>query len=346
MSNELCFFCGSPTKYTHREFRMGYTEYTFVKCPVCGRYEYTNRFAKPEYKDIVATYLYHHDKGEAGNNSLFYYFLGTNDEYDHRQQEPNTYAYHATIGEIKAFYPCTFSQKIDSILMALAQKSGYFGRIIEVSDNEIQSLFFIRRYNETGSALPVEDIKNQYIDILNYLSEIKYIQYKGLADSTKIELMADGWKAIDHLQISNKYNKDVFVAMSFNKALDPIRDAIKEGTTNAGFSAEFMDEIIHNKDIVPEMLRLIRECRFLIMDISEPNYGAYYEAGYALGLGKEVIITCSKKTYDRKYITDEEKKYEKYLKPHFDIAQKQILVWSDYNDLSRKLKEWIRALFG
>ena len=81
------------------------------------------------------------------------------------------------------------------------------------------------------------------------------------------------------------------------------------------------------------------------MDISDPNYGAYYEAGYALGLGKEVIITCKEEVLSHKYVTDEEKKYERYLKPHFDIVQKQILVWSDYEDLTHKLTEWIKALF-
>ena len=345
MYDEPCFFCGTKTNVAQSDFIQGYGTFTFVKCPVCGRYEYSERFKKSEYKDMVAAYLYHHDKSEAGNNPLFYYFLGTEDEYKNRMQLPGTYAYHTTIEDVKAFYPRTFSQKIDCSLLALAQKSGFFGKIIEVSDDEIQSLFFINRFDENGYSLPAGDIKNQYVDILNYLSEIKYIQYQGRPNSTKIELMPDGWKAIEHLQISDKYNKSVFIAMSFNEVLKPIRNAIKMGTLAAGFSPVIMDETIHNKLIVPEMLRMIREARFLIMDISEPNYGAYYEAGYALGLGKEVIITCSEKTYKKEYTTEEEKKYEKYMKPHFDIAQKQILVWESFEDLSCKLEQWIRALF-
>ena len=144
--------------------------------------------------------------------------------------------------------------------------------------------------------------------------------------------------------MTEKQNKDVFVSMSFADTTKSIREAIRIGIVNAGFSPDFMDEIIHNKQIVPEMFRMIRECRLLIMDISEPNYGAYYEAGYALGLGKEVIISCSSAVFSKQY-TEEEKRYEKYLKPHFDIAQKQILIWDDYNDLTKKLAEWIRALF-
>ena len=48
--------------------------------------------------------------------------------------------------------------------------------------------------------------------------------------------------------------------------------------------------------------------------------------------------------FNHKYESEEEKKYERYLKPHFDIAQKQILVWNDYDDLAKKLCEWIKAL--
>ena len=84
------------------------------------------------------------------------------------------------------------------------------------------------------------------------------------------------------------------------------------------------------------------------MDITDPNYGAYYEAGYALGLGKEVIITCRKDVHDRKAFKcdkDEMCKFEeKALKPHFDIAQKQILVWENTADLTKQLKEWILEL--
>lgn len=110
------------------------------------------------------------------------------------------------------------------------------------------------------------------------------------------------------------------------------------------------------------MLRLIRESRFLILDITEPNFGAYYEAGYASGLGKEVIVCCKKEIFDKKNficphlekIKEEDKEtlskedckyYSKALRPHFDIAQKQTLVWEDEGDLTKKLTEWIKFLF-
>lgn len=343
MSNSTCYFCGSNAA----EFdQISYIEERiFVKCPVCGRYEYTSRFAKPENKDIVAAYLYHHEKEHTENDDLFYYFLGTDEEFKRRKQAPAVPVYHATIEEIKAFYPRTFSQKIERSLLALAKKSEYYGNIVSISDDELCSLLFIRRFDSQGNPLKSEDIKNQYKWIRQYFYDAGYTVTAGSSSSTRIELKPEAWKMIEKLQSSIDLNRNVFVSMAFNDDTKETRKAIKAGIINAGFSPEFIDEIIHNKQIVPEMFRLIRECRFLILDISDPNYGAYYEAGYALGLGKEVIVTCSQEVFHKEYETDEEKKYMKYLKPHFDVAQKQILVWKDYADLTKQLSEWIKALF-
>ncbi len=162
-------------------------------------------------------------------------------------------------------------------------------------------------------------------------------------DGIYISLAPAGYEKIEQLQMDIKNNKKVFISMAFIDNTTLIRNALKKAIISANYTPILMDETIHNKQIVPEMLRLIRESRILIMDITEPNYGAYYEAGYAQGLGKEVIITCSEERFNKKYETEEEKKYEKYLKPHFDIAQKQILLWKDTDDLTDKLKEWIKA---
>lgn len=342
IQSQKCFFCDTEANVSLQE---AIKETYFVKCPVCGRYEVSSRFIKPEAKDIIAAYLYHHDKEKRENSDLFFYFLGEENEYNKGFHNPNIPMCFVSMDEIKAFFPTKFSNKVDMSLLAIAKKSSYFGEIVEISDDEIQSLLFVHRFDEKGEPLPNDQIRLQYRSILEYFEKQGYIEGKAFPGSTKIQLLADGWKQIEKLQVEENYNKDVFVSMSFADAMEPVRNAIKAGITNAGFSAQFLDRIIHNRQIVPEMFRLIRDCRFLIMDISDPNYGAYYEAGYAQGLGKEVIITCSNETFNREYITEEEKKYARYLKPHFDILQKQILRWDDYEDLTHKLTEWIKALF-
>ena len=90
-----------------------------------------------------------------------------------------------------------------------------------------------------------------------------------------------------------------------------------------------MGEIQHNHQIVPEMLYEIKNSRFVVAELSQHNNGAYYEAGYALGLGKEVIHICSEK--------------ELKSKLHFDVAQINTITYKDVNEIADKLKKRIQV---
>ena len=51
--------------------------------------------------------------------------------------------------------------------------------------------------------------------------------------------------------------------------------------------------------LIDDRLRVeIRTSRFLIADLTHENAGAYWEAGFAEGLGKPVIYTCEKSKFD------------------------------------------------
>ena len=59
----------------------------------------------------------------------------------------------------------------------------------------------------------------------------------------------------------------------------------------------------------------IRRCRFLVADLSDDNAGAYWEAGFAEGLGRPVIyICCANKDGVPK-------------KTHFDADHRQTVRW-------------------
>ena len=214
------------------------------------------------------------------------------------------------------------------------------GEVIHIDHIEQGIAFFFDNHNEV-----ISEERDHHLNFFNsYLRKQEFLSNEGAFE--EFCLAPKGYQRVDDLQKYNSSNPNVFVSMAFNDNTKSTREAIREGIIDAGYSPKFIDEIIHNHQIVPEMFRLIRECRFLILDISDPNYGAYYEAGYALGMGKEVIVCCNKEVFNKLYETDEEIKYQKYLKPHFDIAQKQILVWDDHKDLTHKLSEWIKAVIG
>lgn len=86
---------------------------------------------------------------------------------------------------------------------------------------------------------------------------------------------------------------------------------------------------------MPEIFYEIDRSKFIVVDITYPNYGASYEAGYAEGKGKEVIVCCKREVFENK-----EAEYER---PDFDILQKSMIIWDDYDDLKARLTSRIKA---
>lgn len=332
-----CPICDGELKYSSK------TDDSYVyffDCHSCGHYAINIDF----YADNIEK-----QKTNIGESEIASYLYYNNDEripFPYLcNKDSNEISKHSkiTIDEVNSWYPKTFNDKIDLFLLMLEKKMSFYGEPTLFTDEQLYSACFVNK-NPQGffaSSSGVFDEQANYF--LNYLEKQNLIQIY----HNTVSLQPKGLERLDGIQKNLKnISKNVFVSMSFSDNTLLTREALREAITDAKFSPAFIDEIIHNKQIVPEMFRLIRECRFLILEISDPNYGAYYEAGYALGLGKEVIICCSEEVFYRKYETDDEKKHEKYLKPHFDIAQKQILLWKDYSDLRKKLAEWIKALFN
>ena len=114
--------------------------------------------------------------------------------------------------------------------------------------------------------------------------------------------------------------------MKFGDDTIPLREAIRKGITNAGYVAVFIDEVQHNDFITPELLKHIRDSKFVVVDLTHQNNGAYFEEGYAMGLGKPVIQLCKQDT-----------------KLHFDIAQKNTIMWHSEGDIPDKLCNRIKA---
>lgn len=332
--------------------RRASTSSEFVECSCCGRFEISDFVIENNTVDIdkLASYLFYNgnlSQPLKGVNEKFFNFIGTKEKYDEKF-EKYPYCYHVTNEIVENWYPKTFSDKVDKFLLCLAEKSHFLGDVANFTDEQLLSACFVNRH-PLGPMVDILDTDfTQCHFLLEFLEENDYVTLSG----TETVLSSKGWARIDELQKSDINNKNIFVSMSFDKSVEATRDAIRQGIIASGFSPEFIDEIIHNHQIMPEMFRLIRECKMLILEISDPNFGAYYEAGYALGLGKEVIICCNESVFVNKEITikgkkityKEKEKFGKYLLPHFDIAQKQILVWKNNEDLTKKLAEWIKAL--
>ena len=180
---------------------------------------------------------------------------------------------------------------------------------------------------------------------------------QGSSDFIEINLSAKGWQKFEELERSWQNSNTVFVAMWFNKRTNAYKETVKEAIKAAGYDEPvFIDTYPHNNFIMDEVINKINEARFVIADFTcipeqpEKNGkipggvrgGVYFEAGYARGLGKEVIVTCCD--------SDDAKK-----RRHFDIDQLNTLFWHksrgklyDGNkiDFAKRLAERIKATVG
>lgn len=350
---EKCIICGNE------DCVLGYDakDNQYFVCPTCGKYiaDNNNLSYFPKYGGKISAsklkaYLYYNK----GDRCVYFGKLESYKEY--KLDFPKNNAIFVTLEMIENWYPKEINDKIDLILLQLNKLSRFDGDKVKFTFDDLVLLCFAISDISSDEKLCRHHKLNQVEFVLETLVKMDYITWQYVNEDKLnfgnrfIRLTAKGLTRVYDLRKSNVQNKDVFVAMSFHESANDIRQAIKKGIDEAGYSSLLMDEIVHNHQIVPEMLRLIRESRFMIMDISQPNFGAYYEAGYAQGLGKEVIITCSQEVWDKKDFSCEKDKdciYKQIsTKPHFDIAQKQVLKWKDYKDLTKQLTEWIKHLIG
>jgi hypothetical protein len=143
-----------------------------------------------------------------------------------------------------------------------------------------------------------------------------------------------GWSFLLDLRRSSNRGSSVFVAMWFNPTMDKVwAEAFALGIEDAGYNALRIDKHQHNNRIDDEIIVKIKESRFLVADFTARRGGVYFEAGFALGLGKPVIWTVRE---------------EELSKIHFDTRQYAFVTWKcdDLPKLRRDLQFRIEATIG
>ena len=214
-------------------------------------------------------------------------------------------------------YPVTIQEKFDRILLNLYRQYPNYDDLINLFWYE-HRLIFAHTTSNHGTA-----------GFLRIMCDMGLLTER---ENDFYAISAQGWQRINELQAHKTEKKHAFVAMAFKEETQPIREAIRSGIENSGFSATLIDEKEHNNQIVPEIFHEIEKSSFLVVDVTYPNYGAYYEAGFALGKGKEVIFCCRQEEFN-----------QSDTRPHFDVAQKSMIVWKDEEDLAERLKKRIEA---
>lgn len=121
----------------------------------------------------------------------------------------------------------------------------------------------------------------------------------------------------------------VFVIMSF-KAEAYYKDlyaAIRRVCEKYDYDARRVDESNVSKRIIPEITRQVRQCAFVIADITEERPNVYYELGFADGVGKEVIIVAKAGT-----------------KLPFDVGDVPVLYWDSFTEFEKELTKRVEKI--
>lgn len=334
-----CPICGAqtPSYIDHNRFAV------FYPCPVCGRFELegSDHFNKNQLAPYL---LYHAFKNSIATEYRYHTSLDkeTCDRYrkdfdagkrDHGRPV------HMDTDIISAWFPKSFSERVDYILLHLGIQTLHVGQGVDFCNSELLSWLFIDRHDVSPEYYNPKILKHTQRDredcnhevqyMLDYLQRCGYIKWtSAIKDNADVHvtLTPEGYARIDALQKNTSNGKNVLVAMKFGDETKALREAIRQGITKAEYVAIFIDEVQHNDFITPELLKYIRDSKFVVVDLTHQNNGAYFEEGYAMGLGKPVIQLCKKDTH-----------------LHFDIAQKNTIIWSDESEIPERLINRIKA---
>ncbi|WKL57872.1 hypothetical protein Q1W73_02505 [Asticcacaulis sp. ZE23SCel15] len=132
------------------------------------------------------------------------------------------------------------------------------------------------------------------------------------------DLTIDGWSAFEAEQAGKIAGNYGFMARQFNEPeFELFLTGIKAGVLkHTNFDLREVDTFKEVGVIDNIMRQKIRESAFVVVDLTHGNRGAYWEAGYAEGLGKPVIYMCEHKAFNTEL-----------SKPHFDTNHCSTIIW-------------------
>lgn len=229
--------------------------------------------------------------------------------------------------------PSTPLEQVDMLIEYIASKQKSLSEFVRFDSSKDYPICFAK--NESDFCFIV---KSAY--------ELKLINGRGvtggpvMSSSNRLHLTDEllaltlkGWERFHELQKQSPYSKQVFVAFNFDKdrKMKRIYDrAVAPAISEFGLIPYTTLDDEHGNSITDVIIANIRKSRFIIADVTNASQNVYYEAGFAYGLGLEVILTC----HDESAETDMK----------FDTSHIKHVLWKDEEDLKTKLINRIEAL--
>lgn len=182
-----------------------------------------------------------------------------------------------------------------------------------------------------GEYFPFDEVREYSLAGAKNSDEVRFfidaLKSNGCLKSTPSGFLITphGWSEAARLaEVEPTASKRCFAAFHFVDEMHAVfRDGIAPAITDAGFEPRIANAPAHNEQIDARIVAEIRQARFVVADVTYARTGVYFEAGYALGLGRQVIWTCR---------ADREKE-----DMHFDTRQYNHILWSDAANLRDQL---------
>lgn len=192
----------------------------------------------------------------------------------------------------------------------------YIGERISESGQPIDQISGFAGYIGASS----EDLADQILEELEERGLVKIGNVThtfGGSNFLNVNLSLAGWEQYEAGKRGQLSTNQAFIAMKFGDTdLDPfVNNVIKPAVKEIGYDLVDMRDVARAGVIDNIMRAQIRDSAFVIVDLTHDNSGAYWEAGYAEGLGKPVVYICERTKFEE-------------ASTHFDTNHCTTVPWS------------------
>jgi nucleoside 2-deoxyribosyltransferase len=299
-SQETCPICGCIHFKVVRSNEWPDASYE-VECRICGTYHCEKRF------------LYQSEPDSEKNHLL----SAVVRESWEKRKTPLRVDFTTAVDLVKGREVSRLNDKILLLLRRLEKNTEYFGQRVCVNFKHDYPIAYCKNEKEFRSLFELLEERKLIIDS---------------APNGFCSLSAEAHEFLDQNRPTLNDSPMAFVAMWFDDSVEEIYDtAISPAINSCGYDCKRIDYVEHNQKIDDLIINYLKECRFVVADFTGHRPSVYFEAGYALALGKPVIWLC----------------HEDHIEDcHFDTRQYNHIVWKDPEELREKLERRILAVVG
>ena len=240
----------------------------------------------------------------------------------------------AIIDRVKARRNLSEGERTDRLLRYISDQTPVVGNEFSLNTISPQLLAWSESVEEGEIGFLIHDLMKK--ELLDARAMAANRTYGNFIVPKNVHLTVDGY---DHIrqQIVNEGTSQAFVAIWLHDDMKVrYEKGIAPAIEDAGYKPMLISQKEHVNKIEDEIIGEIRRSRFVVADFTHDakegvRGSVYYEAGFAHGLGLDVIFVCHSDSFEN---------------VHFDTKHFNHIVYASPDDLRQGLTTRIRAVIG